>query len=192
LVVIAAEWKTFLGTWTREIAALETKNPNTKRPIDPVNGLGFPGATDAQIAVVESRLGVKLPPSYSEFLKATNGLLQPFDYVASYGGDFWPVEEIDWFRVRNAEWIEAYAVVDEALSDRGGISFTDELRQTLEISHDGDSAVYLLNPRVVSADGEWEAWVFATWSPEVERFPSFAAMMQARYREFRERNGSGF
>jgi hypothetical protein len=172
LVVIAAEWKTFLGTWTREIAALETKNPNTKRPIDSVNGLGFPGATDAQIAAAESRLGVRLPPSYSEFL--------------------WPVEEIDWFRVRNAEWIEAYAVVDEALSDRGGVSFTDELRQALEITHDGDSAVYLLNPRVVSADGEWEAWVFATWSTEVERFPSFAAMMQARYLEFRERDGCGF
>ena len=72
------------------------------------------------------------------------------------------------------------------------MSFTDELRQTLEISYDEDSAVYLLNPRVVSAGGEWEALVFATWSPEVERFPAFAAMMQARYREFRERDGSGF
>jgi hypothetical protein len=190
--VIAAEWKTFLATWTREIAALETNNPNTRRPIDPMSGLGFPGATDAQIDAAEARLGVKLPPSYSEFLKATNGLLQAYSYVASYGGDFWPVTEIDWFRVRNSEWIEAYAGVDEALAETGGGSFTDELRATLEISHDGDSAVYLLNPRVVGADGEWEAWVFATWSPEVDRFPSFAAMMQSHYREFRERGGFGF
>jgi hypothetical protein len=33
-----AEWKTFLAAWTREIAGLETKNPKTKRPIDPVHG----------------------------------------------------------------------------------------------------------------------------------------------------------
>jgi hypothetical protein len=82
-----------------------------------VHGLGLPGATDAQVAAAESRLGVNLPPSYSEFLKATNGLLQPYSYVASYGGDFWPVAEIDWFPMRNSEWIEAYAGVDED-SDR--------------------------------------------------------------------------
>jgi hypothetical protein len=188
----AAEWTTFLATWTREIVARETENPNTRRQIDPIHGLGFPGATDAQIAATKARLGVSLPSSYSEFLKATNGLRQPFDYVAACGGDFWPVADIGWFSARNAEWIEAYGVLDEALEATGVTSFVDELRGTLELSHDGDAAVYLLNPRVLTADGEWEAWFFSNWSPGATRFPSFAEMMHARYREFRDGGGLGF
>jgi hypothetical protein len=188
----AAEWRVFLANWTREIAARDKKNPNPARAIDPVHGLGFAGANDDQLAATEARLAMKLPPSYSEFLRATNGLLQPYSYVAACGGDFWPAAGIDWFRVRNAEWIEAYSVVDDALSPTGAVSFADQLRGTLELSHDGDAAVYLLNPRVLEANGEWEAWFFATWSPEVERFPSFEAMMQSRYRAFHESSGLGF
>ena len=155
-----------------------------RRAIDSVNGLGFPGATDEQIAALESRLGVRLPRSYSEFLKATNGLLQPYSYVAACGGDFWPAASVDWFEARNADWIAAYEPV--------GQQFVDELRGTIELSHDGDASVYLLNPRAPTAGGECEAWFFATWSPDVERFESFAALMQARYRRFREGIGDGF
>jgi hypothetical protein len=188
----ADEWKVFLANWTREIAARDNKNPNTARAIDPRYGLGFRSATNEQIVVAESRLGTTLPPSYSEFLRATNGLLQPYNYVAACGGDFWPAADIDWFRVRNAEWIESYAGVDEALSAAGAASFVGELSGALELSHDGDAAVYLLNPRVLTANGEWEAWFLAAWSPEVERFPSFHAMIQSRYRAFHEHAGFGF
>jgi hypothetical protein len=188
----ADEWKAFLANWTREIAARDNTNPNTARAIDPVYGLGFAGANDEQLAATEARLAMKLPPSYSEFLRATNGLLQPYSYVAACGGDFWPAADIDWFRVHNPEWIEAYAVAGELLSPAGAKTFVGELRGTLELSHDGDAAVYLLNPRVLTANGEWEAWFFASWSPEVERFPSFEAMMQSRYRAFHERAGFGF
>ena len=41
------------------------------------------------------------------------------------------------------------------------------------------TAMYLLNPQVTSADGEWEAFFFAHWVPGVRRFPSFGALMQA-------------
>src|SRR5437764_10786174 len=95
----ATEWKTFLAAWTREIAARTTRNPNEPRIVDPVNGLGFPGATDEQLRATETRLGITLPPSYSEFLKATNGLLQPYTYVAACGGDFWSAVDVDWFAV---------------------------------------------------------------------------------------------
>ena len=186
------EWKTFLAAWTREVAARKTRNPNEPRIVDPVNGLGFPGATDEQIRATEERLGVTLPPSYSEFLKATNGLLQPHTYVAACGGDFWAAVDVDWFAVRNAEWIDAYEGIDDATGRTGGERFVDELRGTLEVSHGGDAAVYLLNPRVTGADGEWEAWFFATWSPEVERFRSFEQMMRTRYWQFGEGVSGGF
>jgi hypothetical protein len=81
---------------------------------------------------------------------------------------------------------------EEALSAAGAAGFVGELSGALELSHDGDAAVYLLNPRVLTANGEREAWFLATWSPEVERFPSFQAMMQSRYRAFHEHAGFGF
>jgi hypothetical protein len=188
----ASEWKTFLATWTRELMARETRNPNERRLLDPLHGLGFAGATADEIRAAEAKLGMTLPPSYSEFLKATNGLLQPYSYVAACAGDFWPAADVDWFATRNTEWIEAYDGVDEAAGRVDGDRFVDELRGTLELSHGGDAAVYLLNPRVRGADGEWEAWFFATWSPEVERFRSFSQMMRTRYQVFAAGVSDGF
>jgi hypothetical protein len=44
--------------------------------------------------------------------------------------------------------------------------------------------MYLLNPEVVGADGEWEAFFFAHWVPGVRRFPSFWALMLAEQEDF--------
>ena len=49
-----------------------------------------------------------------------------------------------------------------------------------------DSAIYLLNPKVVTPDGEWEAWFFANWLPGAARYRSFVELMQAEYRSFRQ------
>ena len=49
----------------------------------------------------------------------------------------------------------------------------------------GDSAIYLLNPRVVAEDGEWEAWHHAHWIPGADRYPSFAHLMRQQYAVFR-------
>jgi cell wall assembly regulator SMI1 len=187
----AAEWKDFLATWTRELAERKSNNPNARRDLNPVTGLGFPGATEAQIAAAEAHLGVRLPPSYREFLKATNGLQQPYSYVPACGGDLWSVQDLDWFNVRNAEWIDAYDGVDEGTAG-GGLKFVEELRGTLELSRNGDSAVYLLNPYVKTEEGEWEAWFFASWSPDVDRFRSFDEMMRTRYHQFSAGVSDGF
>jgi hypothetical protein len=55
----------------------------------------------------------------------------------------------------------------------------------LEVSDIGDSAILLLNPEVVTPDGEWEAWDFANWHPGAVRYRSFWDMMQALYDSFR-------
>ena len=57
------------------------------------------------------------------------------------------------------------------------------LRHTLEVSGEGDG-IYLLNPKVITADGEWEAWFFATWLPGARRYRSFWELMQDEYRQF--------
>jgi hypothetical protein len=192
-------WATLLETWS---AAALARVGEERRP-GPFSGLGVSGATESTLASAEQRLGVRLPSSYRSFLECTNGLRQPKPFLAARGGDFWPVEELDWFRTRNQDWIDAYTTggsfdIPDSLyfvygAQQDCVHFRPEyLRDCLEISHDGDSAIYLLNPRIVTADGEWEAWFFANWNPGADRYPSFADLMQAHYQSFLTDDVDGF
>jgi hypothetical protein len=83
--------------------------------------------------------------------------------------------EVDWYRVRHQD------VIDDWSSGAGPGGFEQYLPTALQVSaveHAG-TAVYLLNPKVVGADGEWEAFFFAHWVPGVQRYPSFRALMEA-------------
>ena len=191
-------WAIFLETW----AASAVARVGAERRSGPLSGLGFSGATESMLANAEQRLGSRLPPSYRSFLECTNGLRQAKPFLAACGGDFWPVEELDWFRKRNSEWIDAYTGesydVPDSLyfvygAEQDCVQFRAEyLRDCLEISHDGDSAVYLLNPRIVSTEGEWEAWFFANWNPGADRYRSFAELMHAHYERFLTGDVDGF
>src|SRR4051794_24766989 len=97
-------WSSLLSSWAAE-AAERAGMPESPEPL---SGLGFPGATEEALQQAEKRLGCSLPPSYREFLKCTNGLRQPHEALAASGGHFWSAQEIDWFRIRNSEWIAAY------------------------------------------------------------------------------------
>lgn len=72
------DWKSFLLCWSQII--LESMNDEEKQqlPQEVLDSgwFGYPGATDEQIAKVEARLQRRLPPSYREFLKVTNGWRQ--------------------------------------------------------------------------------------------------------------------
>ncbi len=144
--------------------------------------LGFPPASDAQIAAAEARLGVTLPPSYRAFLRLSNG----WRYLGDLGVGLRRVEDVDWFRVENQDWIDAYleATDDESWADdeyeddfEDGEADLTHLPGTLQISDLGDGAVLLLNPAVVGPDGEWEAWFFANWVPGANRYDSFHALL---------------
>jgi hypothetical protein len=153
--------------------------------------LGYAGASNDQIAKAETRLGTILPPSYREFLKVTNGWRQATPIIHK----LWSTEEIEWFSVRNQQWIDAYlrpglpqlpSVGDKEYFTYGAEQNYQAVRaeymQTaLEISDTGDSAIYLLNPKVVTDEGEWEAWFFANWLPGAYRYRSFWEMMESQY-----------
>jgi hypothetical protein len=47
----------------------------------------------------------------------------------------------------------------------------------------------LLNPNIVTPDGEWEALYFAHWIPGADRYPSFWELMQAEREAFRGDSG---
>jgi SMI1 / KNR4 family (SUKH-1) len=182
------DWKSWLVSWNRELleridpslenrlaqAGITLESHLLKYGVTPevrASGwLGYPAATEDQIRRLEAHLGKTLPPSYRAFLKVSDGFLQPGILV-------WRLllaEEVDWFRVRNQQTIDILK------------SYGDDLSDTLEISarEIAGSAVYLLNPGVVSADGEWEAIYYAHWQgTNCISYQSFWDLMQKEYRQ---------
>ncbi len=187
-------WRPFLEQWSRE--QLEDAEYRQSLPPDVVNSgwLGYPGATEEQIAAAEARLGVTLPPSYREFLSVTNGWRR----TTSRMERLWSTEEIEWFAVRHQDWIDIWVeeskgptAPDEEYFIYGpgqsSVSMREEyLQSALEIGEigDWDSAIYLLNPQVVTPEGEWEAWFMATWLPGAARYRSLWELMQHEYDTF--------
>jgi cell wall assembly regulator SMI1 len=79
-----------------------------------------PVATENEIVSAEQRLGIRLPPSYRAFLAEANG----FDHIGPFIYKLYSTAEIDWFRIRNQDWIKAYQIGDDIspekhLADQG-------------------------------------------------------------------------
>jgi HEAT repeat protein len=187
------EWTTFLRRWSEAILA-SPKGRDLPDAVRESRWLGFSPAADSEIDDVEARLGIVLPPSYRAFLKVSNGWRRTTCAIEHVRG----TQDIGWFRKENRDWIAAYASAasfgprDEISDDeyyaygqQAAADFrTSHLKETLQVSDIGDSAVYLLNPQVIAKDGEWEAWFLANWLPGVHRYRSFLEMMQAEYHHF--------
>ncbi len=140
--------------------------------------LGEPGADEAEIVSAEQRLGVRFPASYRAFLADSNG----FDHIGPFIYRLYSAAEIDWFHVRNQDWIDAYQIGDDITPEEHLATPDDCVRfrtaylsSCLQISEEGDSAVVLMNPEVLNDEGEWETWFFANWNPGATRYPSFRA-----------------
>src|SRR5436190_3046814 len=96
-------WREFLTEWNKELLADIEFVESLPTDVVASGWLGYPGATETEIAEVEARLGMKLPPSYREFFRVTNGW-----HSSPFVGKIWPIQEIDWFSVRNQKWIDSY------------------------------------------------------------------------------------
>lgn len=201
------DWESFLRQWSQEtIDAIDRDREDLPSEVLKSGWLGYPGATKAQIARAEARLGRSLPPSYQAFLRVTNGWRQ----TSLFSNKLWSLEDIEWFAVRHQAWINAFLEKTEqsssdssnskaptsSISDAEYFVYGDEqdcskirvsyLQTALEISQLGDGTIYLLNPQIVTLDGEWEAWFFGDWLPGADRYRSFQDMMQAEYESFLE------
>jgi hypothetical protein len=151
--------------------------------------LGYPGVSTAQLEEAEERLGRRLPPSYREFLQVTNGWRG--GWMPHW---LWPLEEVEPFCTREPDWAKVW------LEGRGQADLTEAehlasrarhdpvhfrrayLRTAIQVSEAWDGNVYLLNSEVVTAEGEWEAWLFGNKLPGAERWPSFWEMLQDVWR----------
>lgn len=180
-------WQPFLEEFSRELLADEAIRERLADDVVQSGWLGYDPATQQQIDELEQRLGTELPPSYKQFLLTSNG----WRYSGMFIFDVFPAEKVEWFQENNQDWIDAYVEPAEGedpvsledhcdySEDQDCCNFRVEYLQTsLLISDVGDSAVYLLNPEIKTADGEWEAWFFANWNPGANRYRSFWEMMQ--------------
>ncbi|HEY9596404.1 MAG TPA: SMI1/KNR4 family protein [Cyanophyceae cyanobacterium] len=203
----AFNWERFLKRWSQELLeSMGQESSNLPLEVIQSGWLGYPGATEEQIARTEACLETTLPPSYREFLKITNGWRQTTPFIYK----LWSTDQLEWFSIRRHNWIDAFvkrytdnydhylathkktpSIPDEEYFVYGDAQDCSKLRveylsTALEISDQGDSAIYLLNPEVITEDGEWEAWFFGDWLPGADRYHSFCDMMQAEYENFLE------
>lgn len=181
------KWRQFLTRWSCEL--LQTKLAERLEPaVESSDWLGFDGANEKEIADLERRLGVILPPSYKAFLRISNGWRRTTAFIGRIRG----VADVNWFRVENENWADIYSEKGASLPDDEYYDYPDDgandqraehMKSLLQIS-DVEDGVYLLNPEAVAPDGEWEAWFFASWIPGARRFASFEHLMIAQYRSF--------
>jgi hypothetical protein len=144
---------------------------------------------EAEVQSLEARLGKRLPPSYRSFLLSRNGWTRM---------DSWyrisKVQDIDWFHTLNPEFVDCWCenYEDEEVSDReyfyyghlqAGVIRSHYVKTALQITDFEDGMAYLLNPMVVDAVGEWEAWNFDAENGSAYRYRSFWDMMQKIYRD---------
>ncbi len=188
------DWRAFLERWSREWLEDEWAVEQLPPEVVASGWLGYPGATEEQLAQLESYLERALPPSYRAFLKVSDG----WRWVTDDIDHLWSTEEIGWFAVRNQESIDGWMHTTAAnpLPDADYFVYGDEqnsgffraqyLQTAVQISEWDDSDIYLLNPEVVTPEGEWEAWLVQTWLPGVQRYRSFQELMQAEHDSFLE------
>lgn len=194
-------WHALMQHWNQAAFADTACAPFIPKHAHTSRWLGHPGATEAELTATEYRLGVILPPSYRSFLQYTNG----WQMLNGVIWHLWSTHTIEWHALRSQDLIDAwvqggldaaapYGLEPLRVSDADYFvygeeqtpgSMRDEYLQTaLEISDLGDSAFLLLNPQIMTAEGEWEAWFFATWLPGARRYPSFWELMQGEYDRF--------
>ena len=183
------DWKPFLTNWSKQL--LQSSLAEDLHPsVNSTDWLGYKRATQRSIQNLEKQLGISLPASYRAFLEVSNGWRRTTPFIARVRS----VEDVDWFRIENKQWVEVYSQDGSEQSDTEYYTYGPDgaadhrpqhMASLLQVS-DVDDGVYLLNPQSVTPDGEWEAWFFANWVPGATRFPSFAHLMLHEYRTFAE------
>jgi hypothetical protein len=197
--VVDYAWPELMQPWNTELLADAQIREMLEPDVVASGWLGFPGATPEEIAAAETRLGTRLPDSYRQFLTFSNG----WRWITPFIEQLWSTSEIERYATRHQDLIEAWRLGARQYptssrvpdgryfvygAEQDPISMRDEyLDAAIEISDMADG-ILLLNPEVISDDGEWEAWFFAAWLPGASRYRSFWDLMRGerdRYHSLR-------
>jgi hypothetical protein len=174
----AGEWRAYLSGYSDDVLGVadEDELTDVSEAQRTARWLGYDGATPEQLAALEQRLGTALPPSYRSFLAVSDGWLN----ISTFMWTMRTTGEVDWLRDADPELWDILGQ-DEASPIAG---------RALLVSGQGDGQYWLLDPGDVAADGEWAAYIWASWYPGLgERHDSFAALVDAERASFEELSG---
>lgn len=136
------------------------------------NWLGFKPATKEEILNTETRLNIKLPKEYKDFLSATNGF-NPFSLTPTLHS----VDKIDWLKNIDPQLVEIWT---ESMKDVDK-DFVKSFSNSILIGGYQEEQQLLLIPSTKSKN--WECWFFANWSPGETKYPSFRYYMENQLQE---------
>ncbi|WP_105970050.1 SMI1/KNR4 family protein [Streptomyces geranii] len=181
--ITAFDWRSFLrdwsGEWAGSLAEGETRDADDEAARQ-AGWLGFPPASEERIVAMEERLGRRMPPSYREFLKVSDGWRHA-------GGFVWLLAGTGQARWHNDEsglgdMAEEYAVED---AEPGEWQEADLWRGGLQLDVESDAMYVLFDPEDVDAGGEWAVYTWAGWrAAPPERHANFVEFMRDMHREF--------
>jgi hypothetical protein len=107
----------------------------------------------------------------------------------SYPERWYGTSEIGWFRELEPEYVRIWTEEIELVSDGDYFVYgpsqdsaairREYLTACLQVSEQIDGYVYLLNPEVISSEGEWEAWVFGSKLAGAIRYRSWRELVAA-------------
>jgi len=166
------EWKSFLKEFSHEILEEDDRNGSGQRVFadsDHDSGyVGSPPATEPDIERAESRLGLKLPASYRNFLLASNG----WPCVGAGSPD----------HLLRVQMIDTVPLRDNSLVEYG-YPYGTTVKSSIVVSGlnsgagwEGDG-VLMLAPSTIGADGECQCFDYAPWHPGIDRYGSFGKRM---------------
>ncbi|MEU3778048.1 SMI1/KNR4 family protein [Streptomyces sp. NPDC032472] len=177
------DWLPFLLKWSGEWADCLAGGENRSEDDEAARQarwLGFPPASQERIAAMEERLGRRMPPSYREFLKVSDGWRHAGGFVWLLAG----AEDARWHDNASglADMFEEYLDEDAGPEERVEV---DIWRRGLQLDVESDITHVLMDPEDVGEDGEWAVYTWASWRGEgPERHASFHEFMRSMHREF--------
>ncbi|MFI0977573.1 SMI1/KNR4 family protein [Streptomyces sp. NPDC021093] len=179
----AFDWRPFLlkwsGEWSDSLPDDETPSAEDEAARR-ARWLGFPPAPEERIVAMEERLGRRMPPSYREFLKVSDGWQHA-------GGFVWLLAGTTDARWHNNE-SELADIFEEDLDDDSDPEErrdADIWRRGLQLDVESDITHVLLDPEDVDEDGEWAVYTWASWrAAPPERYANFVEFMRDMHREF--------
>lgn len=179
----AFDWRPFLlrwsGEWADSLPDGETRGEDDEAARR-ARWLGFPPASEERIAAMEERLGRRMPPSYREFLKVSDGWRHAGGFVWLLAG----TEDARWHSNESglADMFEEYLDEDAGPEERRE---ADIWRRGLQLDVESDITHVLMDPEDVDEDGEWAVYTWASWrAAPPERHANFLEFMRDMYREF--------
>ncbi|MGW5517780.1 SMI1/KNR4 family protein [Nocardia africana] len=167
-------WRPWLERWSEERI---TSDPGDLEPeVVRQRWLGYAPAAEADVAAVEERLGLRLPPSYRSFLLTTDGWRHAGEFV-------WKMRDttnLGWLRDLEPVWESWADLATEVPVGAPGNPFG----RGLLISLHADVGVLFLDPADRDENGEWAAYSVFSWAEFPRRYPSFTALMESLYQGF--------